>query len=140
MPDDATTAQPEWTRRLQSLVDESVARSTASTANFGRLQAAATAPGVDPESWASELARQGTERGPEAYRQLTQVTGRFMSESLRLIAQYLEAYLQDLVPAGQAAGIRELPDLERERPVSGRRPAAIRLRAVARHHRTSQTP
>jgi hypothetical protein len=109
MPDDATTANPEWTRRLQSLVDETVARSTASTANFGRLLAAATAPGVGPESWANELARQGTERGPEAYRQLTQVTGRFMSESLRLVAQYLEAYLQELVPNGQAARIGSPP-------------------------------
>ncbi len=32
-----------------------------------------------------------------------------MSESLRLIAQYLEAYLQELVPAGQAARIGSPP-------------------------------
>ena len=100
---------PSGRQRLRSLVDETVERSTVSTANFGRLLAAATAPGIDPESWANELTRQGTERGPEAYRQLTQVTSRFMSESLRLVAQYLEAYLRELVPDGQAGRIGSPP-------------------------------
>ena len=109
MTDGTGPARPEWTTRLQSLVDETVARSTASTANFGRLLAAATAPGIDPESWTNELTRQSTERGPEAYRQLTQVTSRFMSESLRLVAQHLEAYLQELVPDGQAGRIGSPP-------------------------------
>ena len=45
MTADGGGAHPEWTRRLRSLVDETVERSTASTANFGRLLAAATAPG-----------------------------------------------------------------------------------------------
>ena len=109
MTDDGSAAHPEWTQRLRSLVDETVERSTTSTANFGRLLAAATAPGVDPELWANELTRQGTVRGPEAYRQLTQITSRFMSESLRMVAHYLEAYLRDLVPEGQAGRIGSPP-------------------------------
>ena len=99
----------EWTERLQSLVDQTVERSTASTSNLGRLVVAAAAPGVDPEKWANELTRQSSEHGPEAYRELNEVTTRFTSESLRLVAGYLDAYLRELVPAGQAGQVGAPP-------------------------------
>jgi len=100
---------PAWNDRLQSLIDETVDRSTASTANFGRLLAAATGPGMNPDSWTAELTRQGTEHGPEAYRRLNDVTTRFFSESLRLVARYLDAYLRDLVPSGHIGRVGSPP-------------------------------
>jgi hypothetical protein len=105
MPDAAGTAAPDWTDRLKSLVDQTVERSTASTASFERLLVAAVAPGVDPERWASELTRQTGERGPEAYRELSEVTARFTSESFRLMARYLDEYLRELVPSDRAGQV-----------------------------------
>ena len=109
MPSGGGSARPEWTERFQSLVDETVTRSAASTANLGRLLVAATSPGIDPATWTNELTRQASERGPEVYRQLTHVTSRFMSDSLRLVAQHLDAYLQRLVPDGLAGLVGSPP-------------------------------
>src|SRR3954468_20192302 len=111
MPEDARAGPADWTERLRSLVDQTVERSTASTANFERLLMAAVAPGVDPERWAAELAREGGERGPEAYRELGEVTTRFTSESLRLVARCRDEYLRELVPPGQAGRVGTPPGM-----------------------------
>jgi len=111
MPEDARAGPSDWTDRLRSLVDQTVERSTASTANFERLLLAAVAPGVDAERWAAELARESGERAPEAYRELSEVTTRFTSESLRLVARYLDEYLRELVPPGHAGRIGTPPGM-----------------------------
>src|SRR6478609_6678345 len=56
MAEDVRGESTPWNDRLQTLIDETVDRSTASTANFGRLLAAATGPGVNPEVWTGGLA------------------------------------------------------------------------------------
>jgi hypothetical protein len=109
MPDDSRSPPSDWTERLRSLVDQTVERSSASTANLERLLVAAVAPGVNPEEWTSELTRQSGEHGTEAYRELSEVTTRFGSESLRVVARYLDAYLRELVPPGQAGRVGKPP-------------------------------
>lgn len=103
--DDRDTSTPPWTDRLKSLVDETVDRSTASTVKLERLLLAAAAPGVDAQAWTNELARLGTELGPEAYQRLSEITVGMTSEALRLVARYLDAYLRALVPDGYAGQI-----------------------------------
>jgi hypothetical protein len=112
MPDDdAGAAPPDWTNRLQSLVDRTIERSSASTASFERLLVAGAAPGVDPQQWANEVARQSGEHGAEAYRELTEITTRFTSESLRLVARHVDDYLHELVPPGEAPRVGSPPPM-----------------------------
>ncbi|HYR64281.1 MAG TPA: hypothetical protein VET24_16830 [Actinomycetota bacterium] len=94
---------PDWIQRLQNLVNETVERSTASTANLQRLLAAVAGPGFPPGLLGTELPRFGQEYGPEAYRRLVEIYTRFLSRSLRLVSRYRDDYLSGLLPPGRIA-------------------------------------
>ena len=99
----AEAQSPGWINRLQSLVNETVARSTASTANLQRLLAAVAGSGLTPDLLGSELPRFGQEFGPQAYQRLVEVYSRFLSRSLRLVFRYRDEYLSSVLPPGRLA-------------------------------------
>ncbi len=98
------STSPGWIERLQDLVNETVERSTASTANLQRLLAAVAIPGVNPEALTTELTRQGQDHGLEAYQRIAELTTRFLSRSLCLAARYRDEYLSELIPRDRMTG------------------------------------
>jgi hypothetical protein len=109
--DDRGASTPQWTERIKSLVDDTVERTAASTLKLERLLLAASAPGVDTQAWTDELTRLGTDIGPGAYQQLSDITVGMTSEALRLVARYLDAYLRALVPDEYAGRVGAPPSM-----------------------------
>lgn len=99
----AAAATEDWIRRLQSLANDTVERSSASTANLQRLLAAVAAPGFSQEALAAELSRFGQEHSAETYQRLAELWVRFLSRSLRLVASYRDDYLRGLLPPARIA-------------------------------------
>jgi hypothetical protein len=93
----------DWIQRLQSLANETVERSTASLADVQRLLSAVALRGVSQELLAAELSRFGQDHGLEAYQRLTEVSARFLSRSMRLVASYRDDYLRSLLPPARIA-------------------------------------
>jgi hypothetical protein len=100
---------PDWTERMRGVVNDTIERSSKSTANFQRLLASMAAAGINPEFLTDELTRQGQQHGLDAYQRFAELLTRFTSGALAIVIGYRDEYLSELIPTDLLSSVGPPP-------------------------------